>query len=160
TLHYTDDHYGRDTADEFQALKKQLNGTGLFDITVEGTPWTRYRPAELRGDYAAYGMGWFPDFPDPDNYTAPFLGPDNFLGSPYTSDEARTLIARSRRQADRSAAAPAFERLQDIVARDVPVLPLWQGKQYAVSREDLSGVEWAIDSGADLHLWELGRGTG
>ncbi|MGC4950441.1 ABC transporter substrate-binding protein [Streptomyces sp. DT224] len=159
TLHYTDDHYGRDTATEFQVLKKQLNDTGLFDVTVEGTPWTRYRPAELRGDYAAYGMGWFPDFPDPDNYTAPFLGADNFLGSPYTSDEARTLIARSRRQADRGAAAPAFERLQDIVARDVPVLPLWQGKQYAVSREDLSGVEWAIDSGADLHLWELGRGT-
>lgn len=159
TLHYTDDYYGGDTATEFQALKKQLNDTGLFDVTVEGTPWSRYRPAELRGDYAAYGMGWFPDFPDPDNYTAPFLGPDNFLGSPYTSTEAQNLIARSRRQADRGAAAPAFERLQDIVARDVPVLPLWQGKQYVASREALSGVEWAVGSAADLHLWELGRGT-
>ncbi|MET7343687.1 ABC transporter substrate-binding protein [Streptomyces sp. NPDC087866] len=159
TLHYTNDHYGRDTATEYEALKKQLNDTGLFDVTVEGTPWARYRPAELRGDYAVYGMGWFPDFPDPDNYTAPFLGRNNFLGSPYASAEARTLIADSRRRADRSTVEPAFERLQDIVARDVPVLPIWQGKQYVASREGLSGVEWAVDSSAGLHLWELGRGT-
>ncbi|GAA2994031.1 ABC transporter substrate-binding protein [Streptomyces drozdowiczii] len=159
TLHYTDDHYGRDTATEFETLKKQLNDSGLFDVTTEGTPWARYRPAELRGDYAVYGMGWFPDFPDPDNYTAPFLDRDNFLGSAYASTEARGLIADSRRQADRAGVAPAFGRLQDIVARDVPVLPIWQGKQYVAAVDGLSGVEWAVDSSADLHLWELGRGT-
>ncbi|MET8330920.1 hypothetical protein [Streptomyces sp. NPDC005181] len=35
----------------------------------------------MRGDYAVYGMGWFPDFPDPDNYTAPFLDKNNALNS-------------------------------------------------------------------------------
>ena len=40
---------------------------------------------------------------------------------------------------------------------DVPVLPIWQGKQYVASRDDLTGVEWSINSSADLQLWELGR---
>ncbi|MFD0026433.1 ABC transporter substrate-binding protein [Streptomyces sp. NPDC058382] len=161
TLHYTTDHYGDATATEFRTLRKQLNDTGLFDVTVKGTPWSTYRPAELRGEYAAYGMGWFPDFPDPDNYTAPFLDKDNFLNSPYTSDLARrTLIPDSRREADRSAAANTFARLQDIVAEDVPVLPVWQGKQYVASRDGITGVEWAVNSSADLQLWELSRSAG
>lgn len=158
TLHYTTDHYGPATATEFKALKKQLNATGLFDVDVKGTPWAKYRPAQKRGDYAVYGMGWFPDFPDPDNYTAPFLDKNNFLNSPYRSALAQnTLIPQSRREEDRASAAKTFQKLQDIVAADVPVLPIWQGKQYVASRDGLTGVEWSINSSADLQLWELGR---
>ncbi|TXS21981.1 peptide-binding protein, partial [Streptomyces sp. gb1(2016)] len=95
----------------------------------------------------------------PDTYIAPFLDESNFLNSPYTSAEAqKTLIPQSRREADRSAATPTFEKLQDIVATDVPVLPVWQGKQYVASVDELTGVEWAVNSSADLQLWELARG--
>ena len=160
TLHYTTDHFGTATAAEFETLRKQFNAGGLFDVTVEGTPWTEFRPAQVRGDYAVYGFGWVPDFPDPDNYVAPFLDRNNYLNTPYTSALAqKKLIPQSRRETDRTAAAQSFQRLQDIVAEDVPVLPLWQGKQYAASREGLTGVEWAVDSAAELRLWELGRDT-
>lgn len=153
TLHYPSDRYGPRTAAAFEAVADQLNGTGLFDVTAEGVPWARYRPALLRGDYAVHGMRLVPDFPDPDAYTAPLLGP------PATSTEARTLVDRTRRRADRAAAVPDFERLQDLTARDVPVLPLWQETRYTASREDVGGVEWAVGPGADLRLWELRRGT-
>ncbi|MFJ8861164.1 ABC transporter substrate-binding protein [Streptomyces sp. NPDC102451] len=159
TLHYTTDHYGPATKAEFEMLAKQLNDSKLFDVDVKGTPWAQYRPAQKKGEYAVYGMGWFPDFPDADNYTAPFLDKNNFLNSPYRSTLAQSeLIPESRREADRSAATPTFEKLQDIVANDVPVLPVWQGKQYVASVDELSGVEWAVNSSADLQLWELARG--
>ncbi|MFF8914586.1 ABC transporter substrate-binding protein [Streptomyces sp. NPDC015032] len=160
TLHYPSDRAGAGNAAEFGTLKKQFDDTGLFDVTVQGTPWAEYRPAQLRGDYAVYGMGWFPDFPDPDNFVAPFLDKNNFLNSPYKSALAqKTLIPQSRRESDRSAATETFRQLQDIIAADVPLLPIWQGKQYAASREGITGVEWAVSSSADLHLWELGNGT-
>lgn len=159
TLHYTTDHYGEGTAKEFEALRDQLNASQLFDVTIEGTEWSKFRPAQKRGDYAVYGLGWFPDFSDPDNYTAPFLDEGNFLNSPYANDKVRQLIPQSRREIDRTAASPAFTRIQDIVANDVPVLPLWQGKQYVAARDDVSGVEWALNSSSDLQLWELSRGT-
>ncbi|MER7517630.1 ABC transporter substrate-binding protein [Streptomyces sp. NPDC126499] len=160
TLHYTTDHYGAETAKEFQALRGQLNATRLFDVQIQGTEWSKFRPAQKRGDYAVYGLGWFPDYPDPDNYVAPFLDADNFLNTPYVNQSVRDeLIPQSRRQADRTAAAPVFERIQKIVAKDVPVLPLWQGKQYVAARDDVTGVEWALNTSSDLLLWELGRGT-
>ncbi|MEU2429812.1 ABC transporter substrate-binding protein [Streptomyces sp. NPDC007861] len=160
SLHYTTDRYGPGTAKEFAALRDQLNSSKLFDVSIQGTEWSKYRPAQKRGDYAVYGLGWFPDFPDPDNYIAPFLDKDNFLNTPYVSTAARNqLIPESRRQADRSAASAPFDKLQDIVADEVPVLPLWQGKQYVAARSDITGVEWTLNSSSDLQLWELARGT-
>ncbi|WP_412078482.1 ABC transporter substrate-binding protein [Streptomyces xanthophaeus] len=160
TLNYTKDHYGDGTAVEFEALKAQLNSTQLFDITVQGSDWADFRPAQKKGDYAAYGLGWFPDYPDADNFLAPFLEQDNFLGTPYANNAVRTrLIPESRRAVDRNVAVPAITEMQDIVAEDVPVLPLWQGKQYVAARDGITGVEWSVNAISDLQLWELGRGV-
>ncbi|MHC0428562.1 ABC transporter substrate-binding protein [Streptomyces sp. O3] len=160
TLHYTTDHYGPATKSEFEELRKQLNASGLFDVTIEGAEWDAYRPAQLDGQYPVFGMGWFPDFPDADNFIAPFLSKDNFLKSPYANKTIREQhIPQSRREADRLTAADSIEKIQDIVARDVPVLPLWQGKQYVAARDDITGVQWALNSSSNLQLWELGRGV-
>ncbi|MFG3012729.1 ABC transporter substrate-binding protein [Streptomyces cinerochromogenes] len=160
TLHYTTDHYGSATKQEFQILQKQLNDSGLFDVSIEGHPWATFRPAERKGEYDVYGMGWFPDFPDADNFLAPFLDKNNFLGSPYNNGTIqRTLIPQSRREADRLGAAKSLTEIQDIVAEDVPVLPLWQGKQYVAARDDITGVAYALNSSSTLQLWELGRGV-
>ncbi|MEU8586295.1 ABC transporter substrate-binding protein [Streptomyces sp. NPDC048664] len=161
TLHYTTDHYGSATAKEFEVLKKQLNDSGLFDVTLQGTPWAQFSPAQRHGAYDAYGMGWFPDFPDADNYLAPFLDRDNFLNSPYyNADISEKLIPQSRREADRLTASKALTDIQDHVADDVPVLPLWQGKQYVATRDNITGSEYAMNSSSTLQLWELGRGVG
>ncbi|MEU6481845.1 ABC transporter substrate-binding protein [Streptomyces sp. NPDC047017] len=160
TLHYTTDHYGPATKQEFEILQQQLNSSGLFDVSIEGTPWQTFRPAEKKGAYDVYGMGWFPDFPDADNYIAPFLDKDNTLSSPYVNNEIRnTLLPQSRREADRLSAAGSLTSIQDIVARDVPLLPLWQGKQYVAARDDVTGAAYVINSSATLSLWELGRGV-
>ncbi|MFE9625405.1 ABC transporter substrate-binding protein [Streptomyces sp. NPDC006527] len=160
TLNYTTDHYGAATKKEFEQLQKQLNDSGLFDVSIKGTPWETFVPAERKGEYAVYGMGWFPDFPDADNYVAPFLDKDNFLKSPYANSEIiDTLIPESRREADRLAAAKSLTEIQDIVAEDVPILPLWQGKQYVASSDDVTGTAYVLNSSATLQLWELARGV-
>ncbi|WP_043681654.1 ABC transporter substrate-binding protein [Streptomyces xylophagus] len=161
TLHYTTDHYGPATKDEFEQLQKQLNASGLFDVSIKGTPWSTFRQAEQKGQYDVYGMGWFPDFPDADNYLAPFLDKDNTLGSPYANSEIiGTLIPESRREADRLTASKSLTAIQDIVAQDVPMIPLWQGKQYVAARNDVTGTAYVLNSSSTLQLWELGRGVG
>ncbi|PAZ12780.1 peptide-binding protein [Streptomyces sp. SA15] len=160
TLHYTTDHYGSATKEEFELLQKQLNDSGLFDVTIKGEPWATFVPAERKGEYEVWGMGWFPDFPDADSYIAPFLDKDNFLKLPYANSQIRnTLIPESRREADRLSAVASLTNIQDIVAEDVPLLPLWQGKQYVAARDSVTGTAYALNSSSTLQLWELGRGV-
>ncbi|MGW4671244.1 ABC transporter substrate-binding protein [Streptomyces sp. NPDC004324] len=159
TLNYTTDHYGSATKREFEVLRDQLNGSGLFETRIQGTPWATFSSAERKGAYSVYGMGWFPDFPDADNFVAPFLDKDNFLKSPYANKTIQqSLIPETRRAAERLDAVGPLTRIQDTVAEDVPVLPLWQGKQYVAARDDITGVSYAINSASVLQLWELGRG--
>ncbi|SDJ92445.1 ABC transporter substrate-binding protein [Streptomyces indicus] len=161
TLNYTTDHYGEVTKQEFEVLRDQLNESKLFDVDIAGKPWKSFRPAELKGEYAVYGMGWFPDFPDADNFLAPFLTKDNILNSPYSNSRVvNDLIPQSRQEADRLAAGDSLKEIQDVVAEDVPVLPLWQGKTYVAARDDITGVEWVLNSSSNMQLWELGRGIG
>ncbi|MCX4593150.1 ABC transporter substrate-binding protein [Streptomyces sp. NBC_01549] len=160
TLHYTTDHYGPATRNEFKVLMKQLNDSGLFDVSIQGQTWDKFIPAEQKGAYDVFGMGWFPDFPDADNYIAPFLDKDNTLNLPYNNSEIQDkLIPASRREVNRLDAESSLTQIQNIVADQVPLLPLWQGKQYIAARDDVTGAEWALNSSSTLMLWELGRGV-
>jgi peptide/nickel transport system substrate-binding protein len=159
TLHHPQTGRGGVSAKEFAVLKKQLDHTGLFDATVKGEPPTAYSSAAMKGKYQVYGFAWLPDFPDAENFIAPFLEKNNVLNSPKTNKEIREeLIPRTRREPDRADASKSFGRAQDIVADEVPVLPLWQSKQYIAARDDITGVDWALNSSSLLQLWELDRG--
>jgi len=123
-------------------------------------PWQQYRLDEQQGKYAVYGMSWSPDFPDPDDYIAPFFGINNFLSSPYTnSDIENNLIPRTRQQEERSSAVSSFAQAQNDIAQDVPFLPLWQSQQYLAAKSDITGTEWAFNASSELQYWELGRGV-
>ena len=142
------------------SCRSSSTSSGLFDVRSRARTGTPSAPPSSNGKYDVYGLGWFPDFPDADNFIAPFFDKNNFLGSPYANTTINDqLIPHSRREADRLAAPRASSRIQDIVAEDVPVLPLWQGKQYIAARDDITGVEWALNSSSILQLWELGRGV-
>jgi peptide/nickel transport system substrate-binding protein len=160
TLHYTNDHYGPAAKTEFEQLSKQLNDSGLFETDIKSETWNKFKTAAQNEKYDVYGMGWFPDYPDADAFTAPFLGEDNFLSSPYANPKIiNDLIPESRRQADRLSASDSLSEIQDIVAAEVPVIPLWQGKQYVAARDGVTGTAYALNSSSTLQLWELKRGV-
>ncbi|WP_432071956.1 ABC transporter substrate-binding protein [Streptomyces wuyuanensis] len=160
TLWFTTDRYGSSTAAEFAELKRQLDESGLFTVKLQSKPWKSFQQGYKKGEYPVFGRGWFPDFPDPDNFIAPFVGKDNVLGTPYDSPEiTQQLLPETRQQSDRGAVSKQFERAQTILVDDVRLLPLWQGKLYVAASEEIAGAERALDPQTVMQLWELYRQT-
>jgi peptide/nickel transport system substrate-binding protein len=158
TLWYTTDRYGSTMKKEFEELERQLEESGLFDITVKGKPWNEYSKDYLNGEYPVFGRGWFPDFPDADNFISPFVGETNALNTPYKAPKITgELLPASRKESDRGVASEAFTKAQKILAEDARLLPLWQGKVYVAANKDIAGVEWCIDSSTIMRMWELHR---
>ncbi|MFD0367055.1 ABC transporter substrate-binding protein [Streptomyces sp. NPDC059071] len=157
---YTTDRYGSSTAPEFAELKRQLEASELFEVTLHGKPWKEFQAGYQKGEYPVFGRGWFPDFPDPDNFIAPFVGKKNVLGTPYVSPEITDeLLPKSRRESDRAAVTDEFTQAQEIMVQDVRLLPLWQGKLYVAASEDIAGGERALDPQTVMQMWELSRRT-
>ncbi|NUR40142.1 MAG: peptide-binding protein [Streptomyces sp.] len=160
TLWYTTDRYGSATKAEFEELKAQLEDSGLFEITLKSRPWKTYVTGYQNGEYPVFGRGWFPDFPDADNFISPFVGDQNALGTPYPQPEITgTLLPRSRRQSDRANVVKDFEEAQQIITDDARLLPLWQGRQYVAANDDISGGETALDPSTIMMMGELYRKT-
>ncbi|MFI5885770.1 ABC transporter substrate-binding protein [Streptomyces sp. NPDC051554] len=160
TLWYTTDRYGSETALEFRELKRQLDDSGLFTITLRSRPWKTYVTGYQKGEYPVFGRGWSPDFPDADNFIAPFVGKQNALGTPYPSTRITdVLLPESRRESDRADVVKEFEDAQQVLVDDARLLPLWQGRQYVAASEDVSGGEQALDPSTIMMMWELYRKT-
>ncbi|MEW2072664.1 ABC transporter substrate-binding protein [Streptomyces sp. NPDC017966] len=158
TLWSTPSRYGPATDQELKAIAGQLNASGLFDADVESVPFAQYEKDIAAGEYGVYVKGWVPDYPDADNFTGPFFGEGNVLDNNYDAGTiTESLLPRTAAQSDRSATDKEFGRIQDIVAEDIPVLPLWQAKQYAVVRDGVYGLEYCLDASTVFRFWELNK---
>lgn len=106
-----------------------------------------------KGTYPMFMLDWSGDYYDPDTYIHPFLdcsegsaeegckeGATVGQGSFYFSDKMNQLIDQQRQEQDPSKRQKIFEEIQDLLAQDVPFIPLWQRKEYAFARPDIEGV--------------------
>ena len=107
-----------------------------------------------KGIYPTFLLDWYPDFSDPDNYIHPFLscskgseaegceeGSSQSRGSFYYSDRANQLIDQERQQQDPDARKQTFVAIQELLAEDVPYIPLWQNQDYAFAQNGVQDVQ-------------------
>ncbi|MGW1668820.1 ABC transporter substrate-binding protein [Streptomyces sp. NPDC002324] len=143
------------SAAEAAELKEQLEASGLFYVTTKAYEWTEFQKRYAEGKLDAYGVGWVADYPDPDTFGGPLVGTGGSLSNGYSSERADRLIKDSQRYADRGRAVSDFKELQEVVAQDVPMIPLWQRKEYVLSSEDVGGAQYLSDGTGVFRLWRL-----
>jgi len=142
-------------ADLFKAYaQQQMAGILEFDVnTVEGATFFQ---DIAKGNYPIALLDWYPDFLDPDNYVQPFLqctkgseakgcddGGSQTQGLFYYSDRMNQLIDQQRKEQNPAARQKIYAEIQALLAKDVPLIPLWQSKDYVFAQKGVAGV--AID---------------
>ncbi|MFF4900370.1 ABC transporter substrate-binding protein [Streptomyces sp. NPDC001068] len=143
-------------AEEATVLKKQLEAGGLFKVDVKGYEWTAFQKSWAAGKMDAWAVGWVADYPDPDTFGAALVGSGSTMSTGYSSADVDRHIRSSQQYADRARTEADFRDIQTDVANDVPLLPLWQRRDYVVSDEDVVGTQYLTDSTGLFRLWSLG----
>lgn len=139
-VQYNPDHYGDASGDEYAAIKSQLEESGLFTVDLQSTEWVQYNEDRVKDVYPVYQLGWFPDYSDADNYLTPFFGADNFLAQHYENAEVQKAIADQISIGDAGERAAALGNIQDMLTKDMPTIPLLEGKQFAVAQDSIDGI--------------------
>jgi peptide/nickel transport system substrate-binding protein len=169
-LQYNPDHYGSNSDQEYNAIKRQLDETGLFEVELQSTEWTTYQEESRADAYPVYQLGWFPDYPDADNYLSPFVAPyddkqaGNFTLSHYNendtdwSDPTMTkLLDEQRTETDEEARIDKLGEVQQRLAEQVPFLPLLSGAQVAVTRDGVEGADKTLDASFKFRFTSLSK---
>jgi peptide/nickel transport system substrate-binding protein len=140
------------TAGFLRAYAKQKLG-GMLELepnTIESASFFKYVTKNI---YPATLQDWYPDFLDPDNFVQPFLecpkgnvsngcekGGTQSQGSFYYSDRMNQLIAAQGKETDPAKRKQIYADIQTQLQQDVPLIPLWQTKDFVFAKKGMSGV--------------------
>lgn len=152
-LWWTPEHYGPASEEEFEEIERQLEEGGLFDVTLRSRGWKRYVEEGVTDRYPVFQRGWFPDYPDADDYTAPFFAADSFLNTHYDNPEMEELLTEEKASEAPAVREKTFAGIQQIAAEDAPMIPLWQADQVAAVGEGIEGVAETFDSSFIFRYW-------
>ena len=156
-------------ADTVKAYTEQELG-GIIQFIPNSVESASFFSNLSKGVYSAALVDWYPDFLDPDNYIQPFMacskgspntgcqeGAAQSRGSFYYSDRANQLIEQSRTEQEPTKRQATFVELQELLAQDVPYVPLWQTKDYAFAQNNVGGV--VINPSQNFPFWTIERVT-
>jgi len=154
-LAYPQEHYGPNAVDEANELAQQLNDSGLFKATTATGEWEQYQTDYKKDAYDLYLLGWYPDFLDADNYLTPFVKDGGFFANGYHSDAVDKLLAQEVAETNQSKRDQEIGQLQDLVAKDVPLIPSWNGLNVAVAGPGMGGVQSTLDPTYIFRFWMI-----
>ncbi|MGZ0153695.1 ABC transporter substrate-binding protein [Kribbella sp. WER1] len=153
TVGWTPSQYGVGAKAEVLELKRQLEASGLFRVTLRSAEWPQYQVAAAAGAYDMFMTGWTPDYPDADDYLRPFVATDGaFATNGYRSAQATKLLQQQRGEQNSLQRDLLIGQLQGVIARDAPVIPTWQGQVTVVAGKELENVKSALDPLSFLYL--------
>lgn len=153
---WTPTHYGDATADEYAEMKRGLERGGVFRVTLKSTEWAQYSDA-LGRQYSAFQLGWFPDYPDAENYVLSFYQKDNFTANGYSSARMTRLLNQELAAKTTPRRLAIIRQIQALAARDVPIIPYWQGDMIAVARRNVQGFSRTLDAAFIMRFWKLSK---
>lgn len=142
---------------------------GVVEIQPQAVESASFFANIRKGIYQSALVDWYPDFSDPDNYIQPLIscskgseatgcqeGASQSQGSFYYSDRMNQLIKQQRSEKDPAKRSTIFAEIQELMAKDVPLIPLWQSKDYAFAKKGVQNVQ--LDPIQQLPLWEIKKG--
>jgi peptide/nickel transport system substrate-binding protein len=154
---WTPTHYGALSSDEYTEIKRQLEGSNLFKVDLQSTEWEQYTANCLADKCPIFQLGWFPDYPDTDDYVGQFFGSTSFLNDHYSNPQVDSLLKLEEGTRDQAKRVDAFKKIQEITVGDAPVIPYWQGSQIAITHGTISGLSDTLKPDYIFRFWVLGK---
>jgi peptide/nickel transport system substrate-binding protein len=146
-FHYPSDvfrPYMPDPKGIFQALQTDLEAVG-FKVVSATKPWTGgYIKDETAGLYPIWLIGWTCDWAGPDNFLDTAFFWHDGKGEPnpefgYKDPDLFAIMDQAKAQVSLDASKPLWEQAQDLVAKDLPTIPLVNSKPVAGAKAIVRG---------------------
>jgi peptide/nickel transport system substrate-binding protein len=68
-----------------------------------------------------------------------------------------SLLSREQGTESGSARNALSEQAQTLAAKDVPIIPYWQGSMIAVSQKNVNGIDQTLDPTFIMRFWLISK---
>lgn len=141
-LWYTPSHYGDTEVDVAAVLKDQFEATKMMKVNVKSAEWATYRDQWKNKQMQSYLLGWYPDYIDPDNYTAAFAGTagSKGLGIYFSDPEWDKKFVEGQKETDSKKRTALYQEIQRMWTDEVPTATIFQGTLYLFAQRNIRGI--------------------
>ena len=134
-----------------EGIRTALAELGIT-VEVRANEWNAHLERTVRSsraDYDACLLGWLADMPDPNDFLSVQFHSSNARLAPgrthqnialYSNPEIDELVERAQRAPSRDERAELYRRAQEIIRRDVPLMPLAHSFIVIVQSDDVKGL--------------------
>jgi len=129
-------------------------------VTCVGTPEAKFadllQKVEDKKDVGMFRMGWVMDYPSMENYLGPLYsttGSSNYYG--YSNPQFDTLVKQGSAAANQEEAIKKYQQAEDLLAKDMPVLPLRFGQNNFGHSTKVTNVQMDLFNRVDLVKIEM-----
>lgn len=128
-------------------LQEQLRQAGIA-VEVQSREWGTFFSDIRSGNFQLYGLTWV-GIADPDIFHYAFhsrqVPPEGANRGRYANAELDRLVEEGRRELSRSKRKEIYRKVQLLLSRDLPVIPLWVNRNILVRDRRLAGFTLTPD---------------
>jgi peptide/nickel transport system substrate-binding protein len=128
-------------------IQEQLRQAGIA-VEIQSLEWGTFFSDIKKGNFQIYSLTWV-GISDPDIFHHAFHSrsgpPDGANRGGYSDAEVDRLTESARREPSREKRREMYRRVQRILARDLPVFPMWAGRNLLVRDRRLTGFRLTPD---------------
>jgi peptide/nickel transport system substrate-binding protein len=140
-----------------QVVQQQLKDVGITITIDNSSAETFFGERTPQGDFEMGEWAWYAN-PDPSSTTlfaANQVAPKGQNYYRYRNEEVSALLEQSDETIDEGKRAELLRRAQDLMAQDVPIIPMYQRPDYYAWSENLQGPE--VNPSIAGAFWNIGE---
>jgi ABC-type transport system substrate-binding protein len=125
----------QEVVDIAEVIQYYLNKVGL-DVKIKQLEWSAYKSALNKGEADMFWIGWWADYPDPENFLFPLFHSSNHGAggnrTRYTNKEVDRLIEAGQGAADSSEANRYYMAAEKIITSEYPSVFVWHRTDFTL----------------------------
>jgi peptide/nickel transport system substrate-binding protein len=139
---YTPSHYGDIEINMAEVLKAQFEKCPAIKVNLKSAEWAAYKDNWDKKVMPSFLLGWYPDYVDPDDYTAVFGGTTGSagMGINFSDKNWDALFVKEQGSTDPAVRKDVFAQVQKLWTDEVITVPIWQGDMYIFTKPGISGA--------------------
>lgn len=149
-----DQEGGVDIAEIIQSYLKRVG----LEVKIKQIEWSAYKAALNRGEADMFWIGWWADYPDPENFLFPLFHSSNHGAggnrARYTNKEVDRLIEAGQRALTVAERNSCYQKAETIIVQETPWVFFWHRTDFMVRQPYLKNYKihpiYSMDKGLEV----------
>ncbi|TAL27308.1 MAG: ABC transporter substrate-binding protein [Nitrospirae bacterium] len=142
-----------------EVIQSYLKEAGI-KVNIKQLEWSAYKEAINKGETDMFWLGWFADYPDPENFLFPLfhsanLGPAGNRAR-YINNEVDSLIEKGQHANTIKERNLYYEKAENMIVDDAAWVFFWHKTDYTVRQPWVKNYQtyliYSIDKGTEIEI--------